>query len=317
MKTALLGTGFGQAHATVYHAHADVDEVVVFGRTPAKLQKMADQFGFTTTTDLDALYADPSIDLVDICLPTPLHAEHAVRAMRAGKDVLCELPLATSIDDAHRVIEAQRATGRQVFVDMFARFSPANEYLTQAVTDGRYGPLRTLEIETRTALLWEGYDLLLDSLAMDAMHADLDIIATVLGRPSDITAIGAQGDPRGSAAEALLTYPTAVARCTASSLMPKPYGMGGGMRAVFTGAVLETSFEAGADGRPRSTLVEYTDTGRRTVDLPGRDTYAAVIDHALDCLAGRATSRITPESTLDGLRLTLDVHHRLTNSLRA
>jgi predicted dehydrogenase len=87
MKIALLGTGFGQAHAAVYAQRADVDQVVVFGRTPEKLANISGQFGFATTTDLDAAITDPSVDLVDICLPTRLHAEVAVRAMQAGQDV--------------------------------------------------------------------------------------------------------------------------------------------------------------------------------------------------------------------------------------
>ena len=141
MKIALLGTGFGQAHAAVYADRPDVDEVVVFGRTPDKLATIGGQFGFATTTDLDALLADPSVDLVDICLPTALHADVAVRALQAGHDVLIELPLATTLADAHRIIAAQQATGRQAFVDMFSRFSPASQQLRQAVADQRYGPL--------------------------------------------------------------------------------------------------------------------------------------------------------------------------------
>ena len=108
MKIALLGTGFGQAHAAVYADRPDVDEVVVFGRTPDKLATIGGQFGFATTTDLDALLADPSVDLVDICLPTALHADVAVRALQAGHDVLIELPLATTHADAHRIIAAQQ-----------------------------------------------------------------------------------------------------------------------------------------------------------------------------------------------------------------
>jgi predicted dehydrogenase len=116
MKIALLGTGFAQAHAAVYAERADVVQVVVFGRTPEKLARMSDQFRFATTTDLDAVIADGSVDLVDICLPTRLHAEIAVAAMQAGKDVLVELPLATTLEDAHRIVAAQQATGRRAFV---------------------------------------------------------------------------------------------------------------------------------------------------------------------------------------------------------
>ncbi|MEU8976397.1 Gfo/Idh/MocA family oxidoreductase [Streptomyces monashensis] len=312
MKIALLGTGFGQAHAAVYAGRKDVDDVVVFGRTPEKLKKISDQFGFATTTDLDTLIADSSVDLVDICLPTDLHVDIAVRALEAGKDVLCELPLAASMDDAQRVIAAQQASGRQVFVDMFARFSPVNEHIAQAIADQPYGPLRTWESEVRTALLWEGYDLRLDSLVMDTMHTDLDLFATALGRPESITVHGIQGKDRGSAAHVLLDYPGQVlVRCSASALMPASYGLGGGSRLAFAQGVLETEFTAGADGRGSTRLIEYTPSGRRTVELPERDVYAAVIDHVLACLAGKETSRITPESALDGLRITLDVRHRI------
>ena len=186
MKVALLGTGFGQAHAAVYAQRPDVDQVVVFGRTPQKLAKISDQFGFATTTDLDAVITDTSVNLVDICLPTRLHAEVAVRAMEAGKDVLIELPLATSLDDADRVVAAQRATGQMAFVDMFSRFSAANQQLRVAVAEHRYGPLKMLEIEGRTALLWPGYDLGLDTLALDMMHADFDLVTSLLGRPGTV-----------------------------------------------------------------------------------------------------------------------------------
>jgi UDP-N-acetylglucosamine 3-dehydrogenase len=97
VKIALLGAGFGQVHAAVYSQRPDVDEVVVFGRTPEKLAELGEQFGLATTTDLDALVADPTVDLVDICLPTRLHVEVAVQAMRAGRDVLIELPLALRV----------------------------------------------------------------------------------------------------------------------------------------------------------------------------------------------------------------------------
>ncbi|MYT32937.1 MULTISPECIES: Gfo/Idh/MocA family oxidoreductase [unclassified Streptomyces] len=312
MKIGLLGTGFGRAHAAVYAARPDVEKVVVFGRTPAKLQPLAEQFGFETTTDLDDIYGDPDIGLVDVCLPTPLHADHAVRAMEAGKDVLCELPLATTMEDAHRIIQAQRATGRQAFVDLFARFNPVNEYILNAIAEGTYGPLRTWEIEVRTALLWEGYDIRLDSLVMDAMHCELDLFATALGHPESLTARGIEGEHRGSAGEALLTYPGGVlARCASSALMPKSYGLRGGSRIVFADGVLETEFTGGFEGQGRTRLVEYTAAGQRPVDLPERNTYAAVIDHVLACLAGKDTSRIAPESALDGLQLTLDIRRKI------
>ena len=315
MKIALLGTGFGQAHAAVYATRSDVDDVVVFGRTPRRLAEIGERFGFATSTDLDAVIADASVDLVDICLPTGLHADTAVRAMRAGRDVLIELPLATTLDDAVRIVDTQQATGRRAFVDMFSRFSPANQHLRQTVSDRRYGQLKALEIEVRTALLWEGYDLGLRTLALDMMHADFDLVTGILGRPDTIYAVGTDGPGgRGGVAEVAFGYPHAIARCTSSSLMPQPYGIRGGFRATFTNAVLEYAMRAGFTGQGPSTLTEYTPDGDQSIDLPTTNPYAAMIDHMLACLHGHADNLIEPASALPALELTLDVHQRLTEA---
>ncbi len=196
---------------------------------------------------------------------------------------------------------------------MFSRFSPANQHLRQAVADQRYGPLMALEIEGRTALLWEGYDLGLDALAMDMMHADFDLVTGLLGRPGTVHVAGTGGPGgRGSAAEVVLGYPHAIARCTSSSLMPQPYGMRGGYRATFTGAVLEYAMHAGFTGQGPSTLTEYTAEGEHAIELPTASVYAVMIDHVLACLTGRAGNLIDPASALVALELTLDVQQRLT-----
>ena len=297
MKIALLGTGFGQAHAAVY-AKGEV-EVVVFGRTPAKLEEIRQRYGFATTTDLDGLYHDPSIDLIDICLPTSLHAEH----------VLCELPLALTMADAQRVADAAAASDRQGFVDMFGRFSPAYRPLREAVADRTYGRLQALELELRSALLWPGYDLRLDTIVLDMLHGDLDTLVQVLGMPESFTSTAVTGAERGSAVQAAFAYPDAIARVSGSSLMPGPYGVRGGYRATFTGGVLEHGFVAGFTGQvPQPVVHEYTDKGHREFPADGPDAYTAMIDHVLACLHGQAVNQLAPASVLDSLRLTLDVH---------
>lgn len=195
---------------------------------------------------------------------------------------------------------------------MAGRFDPATEVLTTAIAAGTYGPLMMLQFSVRTALLWEGYELDLDSIAMDVLHGTLDIVASALGRPERITALGVAIDAGGSAAEILIIYPGTLVGCSASALMPKPYGVRGAYLATFRDAVLESSWTAGWDGRPTGTLTETTDTGARELDLPPANSYAAVIDHVLDCLADRATSRLSPASVLDSLQLTLDVRAKLT-----
>ena len=316
MKVGLLGTGFGIAHAHIYHTHPEVSEVVVFGRTPAKLQAFADEFSYATTTEVASIYDDPAIDLVDVCLPTPLHADHVTRALAAGKHMLCELPLAATMADARRIVDAAAASDRQVFVDMFGRFDPATEFLHAAITEGRYGTPQDPGhgaaqrpvvggLPDRPGLHRHGR--LAQQPGCDRGRAGPTRVGDRHGRGQGTAA---------SAAEVLLGYPGAMVRCGASALLPKPYGMRGGYRATFTDATIESSWTAGYDGRPTTTLIEYTEQGQREVDLPARDAYAAVIDHVLACCQGRDSSRLSPASVLDALQLTLEVRTALTAAKR-
>ena len=97
--------------------------------------------------------------------------------------------------------------------------------------------------------------------------------------------------------------------------MPQPYGVRGGWRATFTGAVLEYAMRAGFTGQGPATLTEYTADGERPIDLPAADLpYAAVIEHVLACLAGQAGNPIDPACALPAVKLTLNVHQRITQA---
>jgi predicted dehydrogenase len=140
------------------------------------------------------------------------------------------------------------------------------------------------------------------------------LVTGLLGQPANVHVVGAGGPGgRGSAAEVILGYPNAIARCTSSSLMPQPYTVRGGWRATFTGAVLEYTMRAGFTGQGPATLTEYTADGEHAIDLPDASPpYAAMIDHVLACLTGHADNLIEPASALPALELTLDVQSRLT-----
>jgi predicted dehydrogenase len=315
LKIALLGTGFGQAHAAVYAARGDV-EVVLFGRDPAKIARVADRFGFASCTDMDAAFADDAVDLVDICLPIRLHAEFVLRALRAGKHVLVELPLADNLDDALRVVEAADASDRQVFVDMFERFIPANQVLLDAVRDGTYGRLEQLTLWNQTAHLWPGASLGLATLPLAAMHSDADLITATLGRPRDLTVTAIARDSDSASIEATMSFARAFARTSVSSLMPMPWGARGGYTATFTDGALDAASTMGFDGTPTGTVTAYTADGARELDLPPADQYTAMISHVLAVLHGKADNRIAPATTLDALQLTLDIHRSVRSGDR-
>lgn len=249
MKIALLGTGFGQAHAAVYAAR-DAVEVVMFGRNPAKTATVADQFGFASCAEMDHAFEDDSFNMVDICLPIPLHAEYVLHALEAGKHALVELPLADNLADAHRVAEAAERSDQHVFVDMFDRFIPANKALFDAVPDGTYGRLEQLTLWNLTAHLWPGVSLGLRTLPLEAMHSDTDIITRTLGRPRDLTVTTVARDADSASVEATMRFDGAFARSSISSLMPMAWGARGGYTATFTHGVLDATSTMGFDGKP-------------------------------------------------------------------
>ncbi|WP_378730696.1 Gfo/Idh/MocA family protein [Nocardia brasiliensis] len=307
MKIALLGTGFGQAHAGVYAARKDV-EVIVFGRRQEALDKITEQFGFATTTDLDSIFDDPSVDLVDVCLPTDLHADTVLRALAAGKHALTELPLAADMASARKVADAAANSDRQVFVDMYERFLPANKLLLDTVSAGTYGALRHLAVEEATALLWPGASLGLHAIPLEMMHSGLDMIVTALGAPQSVEVTSADANQDAATVEAILRYPAATARCSGSSLMPTAWGSRGGYRATFADAVLDCSFTQGFDGKPTATVTTYTAEGTSADEFPAADPYGPMIDHVLACLRGDEDNRISPHSVLDTLEATLRVN---------
>ncbi len=89
--------------------------------------------------DLARMLADRDIDLVDICTPNYLHAEMAVAAMKAGKDVLCEKPLATTVADGEAVVRAQKETGRRLFYAEDWIFAPALVRAKAIIAEGGIG----------------------------------------------------------------------------------------------------------------------------------------------------------------------------------
>ena len=154
----IIGLGsMGHTHLAAYRkipgcrvvAVADADEGRRTGRTRVggniEGQGAEDGFDFSGVrqfADASALIADPGVQLVDVCLPTPLHARFAVEALEAGKHLMVEKPLARTAAEADRVVaaaEAAAARGQVAECGMCMRFWPGWVWLKEAVDDGRFG----------------------------------------------------------------------------------------------------------------------------------------------------------------------------------
>ncbi len=107
----------------------------------------SDASGATLYPDWRDLIADPHIDIVAIATPPNTHATMACAVMEAGKHVLIEKPLATTLEDARRVIETRDRTGCVAAVDYVLRFNPIVEALQAWSQNGWFGALRRMTVE--------------------------------------------------------------------------------------------------------------------------------------------------------------------------
>jgi predicted dehydrogenase len=97
--------------------------------------------GIAKYENLEEFVQDPNIDMVDICLPPWLHAPAAMAALRAGKHVLCEKPIALRIADAEQMVQTAEQAGRQLMVGQVLPFFAPYRFAYEAARDGRYGKL--------------------------------------------------------------------------------------------------------------------------------------------------------------------------------
>jgi predicted dehydrogenase len=95
-----------------------------------------------TYAELDELLADPQIDLVDFTLPTSLHADAAIRALAAGKHVLCEKPMALRLADCRRMVAAATKANRLLMIAHVLPFFPEYDWALKTIRGGAYGGAR-------------------------------------------------------------------------------------------------------------------------------------------------------------------------------
>ena len=148
LRVALLGTGFmGKAHSNAY-CQAEhffdlpyrIRRTVICGRHAESASAMASRWGWEeTSTDWRSVIDRKDIDAVDVALPNQLHAPAAMAAAEAGKIVMCEKPLALSVDEARTMTRAAAHVPTMVWFNY--RRVPAVAYARQLISEGRLGTI--------------------------------------------------------------------------------------------------------------------------------------------------------------------------------
>jgi myo-inositol 2-dehydrogenase/D-chiro-inositol 1-dehydrogenase len=147
VRVGVIGVGgMGSFHAHTLSALANVELVAVADPFEANAEKVAAALGCEALTDPMALATDASLDGVVIASPDHTHPELAIAAMQTGLRVLCEKPLATTIDDAWRVVDAESMIGtRRVQLGFMREYDPAHVQLVAELPDaGRIDAVRAV-----------------------------------------------------------------------------------------------------------------------------------------------------------------------------
>lgn len=155
MHVALIGArGFGRHHLEGLQASPFVEAITLAGRNTGELEPLCAEFGKVRgiTTDVSALLADPSVDLVDLVVPHDLHLPLALRALEARKHVIVEKPPARTPAEFRLMVEAAERCDRRLFVVMNLLFSQFHRTVRRVVDSGALGtPFLAVEVSTGTA----------------------------------------------------------------------------------------------------------------------------------------------------------------------
>ncbi len=256
---------------------------------------------------LDSLLADDRVDLVDVCLPSFLHATTALRALRAGKHVLVEKPVALRPSDASRMLRAAKKAGRLLMVAQVLKFFPHFALIHDALKDGRWGRLLALHMRRRIAApdwgaqSWFGDPAKSGGMVVDLHIHDTDFIIHLFGKPG---AVSSHGLVRGGRVDFLRTVYRYGA--TGAPLISSEAGwinasglpFAHGYDAFFEDATCH--FDSARSGEP----VLYGKQGRRVHSLGERDAFHDELQAAVNAVrSGKVPSRLSAESAAVSLEV--------------
>jgi predicted dehydrogenase len=216
-NVGIAGLGFmGMIHYLAYQRMKGAKVVAMAEQDATKLSgdwraikgnfgppgEMMDLSRIARYPELDQMLADPKVDCVDICLPPAAHASVAIAALKAGKHVFCEKPIALTAADAKRMVKAAEDSGKLLFIGHVLQFFPEYAFAHKAIKSGKYGKLLGAHFKRIISdPLWlrDFYDPKKVGGPMLDLHVhDAHYIRLVCGMPK---AVSTSGRMRGDVAE--------------------------------------------------------------------------------------------------------------------
>ena len=254
---------------------------------------------------LKELLADPEVELVDLCVPTPLHPEQAIAALKAGKHVLCEKPLALNSARARDIVGSARSARGFFMPAMCMRFWPGWSCLKQVVAEQTYGKVQAASFRRLSpAPGWSkatyGRGSLTGGALLDLHIHDTDFVQFLFGRPASVFSTGVVR--AGNSIDHVVTQyhfrRGPVVSAEGTWLLSGGFNMG---YTVFCErATLDYDLARGADA------LRITEAGKapRFVKSPGGDGYTGELGYLLAAIqTGKRPTVVTARDALSAVQI--------------
>ncbi|MDF2815152.1 MAG: gfo/Idh/MocA family oxidoreductase [Paenibacillus sp.] len=159
IKVAIVGLSFGAEFIPIYQNHPNTEMYAICQRSEESLHCIGDHFGVSVRyTSFEELLKDEQIDAVHINTPIPNHADQSIAALLAGKHVACTVPMATSIEDCQRIVEAQKVSGKNYMMMETAVYTREFLYVKSLRDSGQLGRIQFLRGAHQQEMAgWPGY----------------------------------------------------------------------------------------------------------------------------------------------------------------
>jgi predicted dehydrogenase len=198
LKVGLIGLGvIANLHAGGWKESEHAELVVGCDINPKIFDRWKEEHGLNRfATDFRELTDDPDLDIIDICSPNNFHAQHTIAALDAGKHVLCEKPLAPTVDQIRKMIDARDRSGKLLMTGHHFRFTGTSKALKTEIDAGELGKiyhgrawwLRRSGLPVRPTFLYK--DQAFAGVGIDLGVHVLDLALWFMGNPQPISVSG-------------------------------------------------------------------------------------------------------------------------------
>ncbi len=301
LKVGMAGIGgISGAHIPAWEAMEETELAALCDIRQECLEKYPDKHLYT---DFQEMLNAEQLDILDICLPTYLHADYAVQAMERGIHVICEKPVSLKAEDVERVYEAARRNNVKFMVAQVLRFWPEYELLKEIYDSGKYGKLLSGSMSRLGGIpKWSWDNWMADEkrsglVPFDLHIHDLDFLVYAFGKPEDAKVHRAKR-PEQDYFSVVYEYPEFFVT-TEASWYAAPYPFTASFRFQFEKAILAFERQQCMLYEEDGTVTDLTeaaegDTGG--INLPKSDAYANEIRYFTKCvLEDRFPERVKPE----------------------